>query len=99
MFSKPSVAAAGVPRVQDLTAGVNDASKKVWSGSGSGTGGDGGLGIEPATKKKGTLFEWLDNAEKEKEEYEMRKQEKMNELFAKRMRQKSERELAARRAE
>ena len=41
-----------------------------------------------AKKSKGAFFEWLDQTEKDKEEHEMRKREKMNEIFAKRMREK-----------
>jgi import inner membrane translocase subunit TIM50 len=46
----------------------------------------------PAQKKKGALFDWLDNAEKEREEYEMRRREKMNEIYANRMREKMQKE-------
>ena len=41
-----------------------------------------------AKKTKGAFFEWLDQTEKDKEEHEMRKREKMNEIFTKRMREK-----------
>ena len=33
----------------------------------------------------GALFSWLDESEKEREEHQMRKIEKMNELYGKRM--------------
>lgn len=39
----------------------------------------------PAQKKKGALFSYLDNVEKEKEEEERRKREKMNEIYHQRM--------------
>lgn len=43
-------------------------------------------------KKKGGIFEWLDRNEKDKEELEMLKREKMNELYQKKMLAKSLRE-------
>jgi import inner membrane translocase subunit TIM50 len=46
----------------------------------------------PAVKKKGWMFEQLDNMEKEKEEVEMKKREKMNEIFMKRQMAKQEAE-------
>ena len=45
--------------------------------------------IPPATKKKGELFEWIERQSKEKEEYESRKMEKMNELHGKKMLRKN----------
>lgn len=46
----------------------------------------------PSIKKKGGLFQSLDNYEKEREENEIRRREKMNEIYAKQMREKQERE-------
>lgn len=46
----------------------------------------------PAVKKKGSMFEKLDNMEKEKEELEMKKREKMNEIYMKRQLAKQEAE-------
>lgn len=43
-----------------------------------------GMSNEPAKKKKGALFEWLEMSEKEKEDNEMRKREKMEEIHMKR---------------
>lgn len=43
---------------------------------------------KPADRKTGALFEWIDSSRKEKEELEMRKREKMNEIYQKRMEEK-----------
>mmetsp|Transcript_15661 Transcript_15661/g.14997 ORF Transcript_15661/g.14997 Transcript_15661/m.14997 type:complete len:457 (-) Transcript_15661:220-1590(-) len=40
-------------------------------------------------KKKGGFFEWLDEAEQQKQEVEMRKMEKMNEIYGKRLAEKA----------
>lgn len=53
----------------------------------------------PVKKRQGAFFEWLENTEKDKEEHEMRKREKMNEIYAKRMREKSEKDEKARQKE
>jgi len=46
----------------------------------------------PSVKKKGGLFQSFDNYEKEKEENEMRRREKMNEIYNKKIREKMEKE-------
>jgi len=46
----------------------------------------------PSVKKKGGFFQYLDDYEKDKEENEMRRREKMNEMYAKKMREKMEKE-------
>ena len=46
----------------------------------------------PAEKKKGALFAWLDESEKEREENQMRKSEKMNEIYGKRMSEKAQKD-------
>ena len=53
--------------------------------------GDSGPKI-PAEKKKGALFAWLDESEKEREENQMRKSEKMNEIYGKRMSDKAQKD-------
>jgi import inner membrane translocase subunit TIM50 len=53
----------------------------------------------PVKKRQGAFFEWLENAEKDKEEHEMRKREKMNEIYAKRLREKAEKDEKARQNE
>lgn len=45
-----------------------------------------------ATKKKGLLFQLLDDSERMKEEAEMKKREKMNEIYTQRLREKAEKE-------
>lgn len=41
--------------------------------------------VNKPQKKQGALFQWLESTEKEKEEYEMKKREKMNEIYVKRI--------------
>ena len=45
--------------------------------------------VPPVTKKKGELFGWIERQNKEKEEYELRRIEKMNELHGKKMLRKN----------
>lgn len=40
---------------------------------------------EPVVKKKGEFFEWLENVQKDKEEADMRRRERMQELMVKKM--------------
>ena len=81
----------------DIEVGGASGSSKVVNGTFGDGSGDGIVGVTPIgyvgpkgpiQKKKGALFEWLENSEKEKEENEMRKMEKMNEIYAKRMYEK-----------
>ena len=51
----------------------------------------------PIQKKKGQLFNWLDEAEKDKKDYEEKKYEKMNEIHQKRMMIKMEKEAQQKR--
>ena len=46
----------------------------------------------PPAKKQGTFFQWLDQNEKEKEQMEMLKREKMNEIYTQRMHDKTKKE-------
>ena len=41
-------------------------------------------------KKKGSMFEWLEKVEKEKEEHELRKMEKIQELYLKKQAEKQQ---------
>ena len=49
----------------------------------------------PVVKKKGALFEWLDRAEKEREEYDKVRMERMNQIHMKRLEEKQKREKQA----
>lgn len=53
------------------------------------TTGDTGVKVV-APKKKGQLFQWLDETDKEREEHQNRKNEKMNEIYGKRMFKKAQ---------
>ena len=41
--------------------------------------------LAPVVKKKGALFEWLENSQKEKMDYEMKKNEKAEEIHRQRI--------------
>ena len=43
-------------------------------------------------KRQGAFFEWLESAEKDKEEHEARKRERMNEIYGRRLREKQEKD-------
>lgn len=45
---------------------------------------------EPVSKKKGGFFKWLEEKEKDKEEYELNKRQKLEEIWNKRMMEKAE---------
>ena len=46
----------------------------------------------PVKKRQGAFFEWLESAEKDKEEHEARKRERMNEIYGRRLREKQEKD-------
>ena len=48
--------------------------------------------LGPVVKKKGAFFEWFENSEKEKAENQMRKNEKMNEIYNKKQMEKAKKE-------
>ena len=75
---------------------VSSSSKPSSSSSGGSTHKE-DVPKEPAVKKKGMALQWLEDSEKQNEEYEMRKMERMNEIHAKRMREKAQKEEDLRR--
>ena len=44
-------------------------------------------------KKKGALAQWMDDRERERQEHEGRKMEKMNEIYTKRLRESSAKKI------
>ena len=89
-----------IPSPSALVGGSSSSSSTDGSSSSASSSSSSGATLPKAdapavVKKKGALFDWLEKAEKEKEELERLKGEKMNQIYLKRMEEKKKAEKKA----